>query len=87
MEHDPAGPDVSAVIDGFSRELLWRHVADFALENARTGLLAESTFGLCDSEIDQLDLTLLTDEYILRAHIAMHDAARNSTDAQLVRRV
>src|SRR5688572_3413619 len=76
-QHDPHRVDVAPTVDTLCGDLLWRHVAQLALDHPGRGL-GVATRQLCDTEIEQLDLTVERDEYVVRADVAVYHAERSA---------
>ena len=72
VEHDAAREHVAAPIDRNAADLLGRHVAELALEDAGLRLVA-LVRGLRDAEVDDLDLALERHEDVLRRHVAVDE--------------
>ena len=72
VEHDADGEDVAASIERQPPHLLGRHVAELPLEDARLRL-ASLARRLRDAEVDDLDLAVVGQEHVLRAHVAVHE--------------
>ena len=84
-QEDAGREDVRAPIDRLVGDLLLRRVGDLALERAGLG---EHRGARClgDPEIDQLYRPAVTDEDVLRGHVAVHDTERTPVEiAELVR--
>jgi len=76
-EDDPRREDVGAPVDRVADELLRRHVRRLAFE--RPGLrLRLARFGLRDPEVDELDLPVVRQKHVLRAHVAVDDLQRRA---------
>jgi hypothetical protein len=76
IEEDADGEDVGTVVDGGGcRQLLRGHIGDFALGHADLGVMVEE-IGAGDAEIDDLDPSLVGDEDVVRAEVAVHDMER-----------
>ena len=72
VEDDAAAEHVAAAVDRQAADLLGRHVAELALEDARLGLAALAS-GLGDAEVDDLDLALERHQDVLRGHVAVDE--------------
>ena len=75
VEHDPRGEDVGAMVERVAPRLLGAHVVVLALDHAGRRL-ARLHRGLRDPEIDELDLSRIGDQHVLRRHITVHDPER-----------
>ena len=71
---------IDAMVELAAQELLGRHVAELPL-HAPQRRLSDATRRPRDAEVDQLDLTVVGDEDVLRADIAMHEAERGPVGA------
>jgi hypothetical protein len=85
-EHDPHGVDVRTAVDRFAGQLLRGHVVHLALDHAHLGVTRRSAH-LGDAEVEQLHPAVVGDEYVLRAHVAMHDLERGAVEVRELVRV
>jgi len=71
-EQDAHGVLVRPVVIALTARLLGRHISVLALEGARAGLVCLG-LGLGHAEVDELDRSVVAQEHVLRAHVAVDD--------------
>ncbi len=74
VEDDAAGPEIGAVVDLLAENLLGRHVADGAYDDAGFGERLGDVWPLGQAEVDDLDLVAGADHQVGRLDVAMDDA-------------
>ena len=86
-EHDARGIDVGAPIDAFSGDLLGRHVPELTFDDTglRFGPVAAGELG--DAEIEDLRLTVVGHEHVLRRHVAMDQPETRTVEVGELMRV
>jgi hypothetical protein len=78
-EHDAHREEIGARVDRLAATLLGRDVAELALHRALPrGRRSAGDLG--DAEVDELDLTGVGHEHVLRADVAVHHAQRRAVE-------